>query len=166
MKQEFFIMKKTVLSFAAIVSLFTLSAGSFTADFEDQDVSKWMPFQKGETISVSDQEPGSGKYSLQILSAGMKLKKSAFIPVVQGEKYTVSVNMRCSGKRVRMSFAEFDKAGEWLRGSTFYAAETRSRKWITLKNTWTPRNPKAAFIVIQFDGDGFADDIKFNKLAK
>ena len=159
-------MKKTVLSFAALSSVFTLAAGSFTADFEDQDVSKWMPFKKGETISVSDQEPGSGKYSLKILTAGMKLKKSAFIPVVQGEKYTVSVKMRSADKRVRMSFAEFDKMGEWLRSGTFYAAETRSKKWVTLKNTWTPRNPKAAFIVIQFDGDGFADDIKFNKLAK
>lgn len=157
-------MKKAIFSFAALVSVFTLSAGSFTADFEDQDVSKWMPFKKGETITVSNQDPGNGNYSLRVLSAGMKLKKSAFIPVVQGQQYTISVKLRSTGKRIRISFAEFDKAGEWLRGSTFYAAETRSQKWHTYKNTWKPRNPKAAFIVIQFDGDGFADDIKFSKL--
>ena len=66
-----------------------------------------------------------------------------------------------------MSVVEFDKAGNWIKGTTFYAAETRSANWVTLKNTWTPRNPDAAFVVIQFDGgDGLADDIKFGKVEK
>lgn len=160
-------MKKLLFSTPFLIVSLSLSAGSFSADFEDQDLSKWMPFEKDQTVSVSSENPGNGKYSLVTLPAGMKLKKAARIPVTQGQKYQISAKMRTKSGKLRMSIVEYDKAGDWIKGTTFYAAETRSTEWVTLQNVWSPKNANTAFAVIQFDGgDGFADDIKFGKLEE
>ena len=138
----------------------TLSAAVYQNNFENQDVSRWEAFKKGEIVSISSVDPAEGQYCLKVLPAGMKLRKSAMLPVIPGKTYQISARLRAVSGRVRMSVVEFDQCRDWLRSSTFFVGETASASWQFVEKTWKAKNPAARFITLQFDGgSGFADDI-------